>query len=58
MTNYGKLIIDETVTAEILSDKVKKIENYGVIECTKALYSEVMKKTQLNYGVIKVDEQE
>ena len=56
--NYGKLIIDETVTAEILSDKVKKIENYGVIECSKALYSEVMKKTHLNYGVIKVDEQE
>lgn len=58
MTNYGKLTIDETVTAEILSDKVKKIENYGVIECSKALYSEVMKKIKVNYGVINVDDQD
>jgi hypothetical protein len=58
MTNYGKLTIDETVTAEILADKVKKIENYGVIQCSKSIYSEVMKKISLNYGVINVDEQE
>jgi hypothetical protein len=58
MTNYGKLSIDETVTAEILSEKVKKIENYGVIQCSKAIYSEVMKKIKVNYGVINVDDQD
>ncbi len=58
MTNYGKLTIDETVTAEILAEKVKKIENYGVIQCSKSIYSEVMKKINMNYGVINVDEQE
>jgi len=58
ITNYGKLTIDETVTADILVEKVKKIENYGVIQCSKAIYSEVMKKINMNYGVINVDEQE
>jgi hypothetical protein len=53
MTNYGKLDIDASVTLEILDQKLKHLENYGVVTCPEHLYSKVMQRTKSNFGIIK-----
>ncbi len=61
MTNYGKLVIDESVSLELLDEKLVRLDNYGVVTCPEHLYSKVMQRTKANFGVIKAiraDDQE
>lgn len=53
MTNYGKLVIDESVSLELLDEKLVRLDNYGVVTCPEHLYSKVMQRTKANFGVIK-----
>lgn len=54
--NYGSLKFDESITPDMLEEKLVKIENFGVIKCPEYLYGIIMKKIKVNHGVIKTND--
>jgi hypothetical protein len=48
----GKLTFDESVTLELLEQKVEAIDNYGAIICDTKLYPAVMDKVRENTGTV------
>ena len=53
LINYGSLKFDESITPDMLEEKLVKIENFGVIKCPENLYGIIMQKVKVNHGVIK-----
>ena len=52
--NTGKLLIEKKTTAELITQKIKEIKNYGKIIVPKHVYGALMSKISENYGKIEV----
>lgn len=53
LTNYGALEMDDTVTEDLIEEKIERIENYGVFSFPKSLHGAIMKKVKSNNGIMK-----
>lgn len=52
LANYGALSFDDSVTEEMVSLKIDKIENYGVLSCGKEVHGAILKKIKANFGLV------
>jgi len=54
IVNAGKIIIDKTVTAELVRQKIKEIKNYGKIIVPEKTYGALMSKVSENMGKVEM----
>ncbi len=55
--NYGVLEFKEELTGEQIEEGIKKIKNYGKIQCSKEIYGILSQKITENYGVFNAKEE-
>ena len=58
LNNYGLATFDTAVTESLVEEKVGKILNYGVIECSRSIQSTLLKKIKANHGKIRITDED
>ena len=56
LENYGKTIVSEGLSKDLISDQIEWIINYGSIQCSEDQYGVLMNKIKENCGSVKIIE--
>ena len=56
LENYGKVVVSEGLSKEVISDQIEWITNYGSIQCSEDQYGVLMNKIKENCGSVKIIE--